>query len=447
MISKLLVVVLIASLPIIPALVIWQQRPLWQYNTSGTANAVAISSDGSVVAVGVQTGTKGGEVLLFNRAGSLLWSRTIDRAISSISISDNASYVLASGFQLIGSAGIFYENGAVYYFGRDGTQLWNYTTSPDVYSRDFPPPIFGSHLSNDGSRVIAQTPFSVFCLDHHGMMLWNYNGTSTNLIHVATSSDASRVAVADTQLRLLNGQGRILWNSTSITNLVQSLVITPDAKYVAVGTAIDGNHGTLYLFNNTGSLLWSRAEDSNPSSIAFSGDESRIVFGTNYHIVSYTIQGDQVWSFSSPPAVLAANLDGSYVLAGLWSDWTQSILVIDGQGQVVWGKPAGEIHGVALSADGSNAVVAAGPPDTGPFSFNSATVYFLLSPRSLVADTGSLYSTLYFIPTIDLVPAASLFLIIPVAGLVLIIVKWWLKTRHQRNEPPTAEMPSLTTQP
>ncbi len=440
-------VVLIASLPIIPALVIWQQRPLWQYNTSGTANAVAISSDGSIVAVGVQTGTKGGEVLLFNRAGSLLWSRTIDRAINSISISDNASYVVASGFQLIGSAGIFYENGVVYYFGRDGTQLWNYTTSPDVYSRDFPPPIFGSHLSNDGSRVIAQTPFSVFCLDQHGKMLWNYNGTSGNFIHVTTSSDASRVAVADTQLRLLSGQGRILWNSTSITNLVQSLIISPDAKYVAVGTAIDGNHGTLYLFNNTGSVLWSRAEDSSPSSIAFSGDESRIVFETNYHIVSYTIQGDQVWSFSAPPAVLAANLDGSYVLAGLWSDWTQSILVINSQGQVVWGKPAGEIHGVALSADGSNAAVAAGPPDTGPFSFNSAAVYFLPSPRTLVADTGSLYSTLYFIPTIDIIPAASFFLLIPVAGLVLIIVKWWLKTRHQNNEPRTREMPSLTTQP
>jgi hypothetical protein len=440
------VVVLVASLPIIPVLVIWQQRPLWQYNTSGTANAVAISSDGSVVAVGVQTGTKGGEVLLFDRAGSLLWSRTIDRAISSISISDNASYIVASGFQLIGSAGIFYENGAVYYFGRDGTQLWNYTTSPDVYSRDFSLPIFGSHLSDDGSRVIAQTAFSVFCLDQHGMMLWNYNSTGTNLIHVATSSDASRVAVADAQLRLLSGQGRTLWNSTRITNLVQSLVITPDAKYVAVGTAIDGNHGTLYLFNNTGSLLWSRAEDSNPSSIAFSGDESRIVFGTNYHIVSYTIQGDQVWSFSAPPAVLAANLDGSYVLAGLWSDWTQSILVIDGQGQVVWGKPAGEIHGVALSADGSNVVVAGGPPDTGPFSFNSAAVYCLPSPRTLVANTGSLYSTLYFIPTIDIIPAASLFLLIPVAGLVLIIVKWWLKTQHHNKEPPIGEMPSLTTQ-
>src|SRR6266516_7537045 len=115
-----------------------------------------------------------------------------------------------------------------------------------------------------------------------------------------------------------------------------------------------------------------------------------------------------------------------------------------GKVQVAWGKPAVEIHGVALSADGSNAVVAGGPPDTGPFSFNSAAVYFLPSPRTLVADTGSLYSTLYFIPTIDLIPAASLFLIIPVAGLVLIIVKWWPKTRHQNKEPPTGEMPSPT---
>ncbi|HVH15029.1 MAG TPA: hypothetical protein VNA15_04845 [Candidatus Angelobacter sp.] len=86
-------------------------------------------------------------------------------------------------------------------------------------------------------------------------MLWTYSRASPSLLHVDISSDASRVVVADAQLRLLSGQGIILWNSTSITNLVESLVITQDAKYVAVGTAIDGNHGTLSLFNNTGNLL------------------------------------------------------------------------------------------------------------------------------------------------------------------------------------------------
>ncbi|HVH15030.1 MAG TPA: hypothetical protein VNA15_04850 [Candidatus Angelobacter sp.] len=113
MISRLLivVVVLLASLPVIPVLVLWQQRPLWQYNTNGTANAVAMSSDGSYVAVGAQTGSRGGGVLFFNRAGPLLWSRTVDRAISSVSISDNASYILVSGFQLSSSPAMFYENG------------------------------------------------------------------------------------------------------------------------------------------------------------------------------------------------------------------------------------------------------------------------------------------------------------------------------------------------
>src|SRR6266516_1235232 len=143
-----------------------------------------------------------------------------------------------------------------------------------MYSRDFPPPIFGSHLSNDGSRVIVQTLFSVFCLDQHGKMLWNYNGTGTNPIHVATSSDASHVAVTDTQLRLLNGQGRILWNSTSITNLVQSLIVSPDAKYVAVGTAMDGHPRPLSLSNNTGSPPWSRADDRNPPSTPFYAHQS-----------------------------------------------------------------------------------------------------------------------------------------------------------------------------
>ncbi|HVH15028.1 MAG TPA: hypothetical protein VNA15_04840 [Candidatus Angelobacter sp.] len=132
------------------------------------------------------------------------------------------------------------------------------------------------------------------------------------------------------------------------------------------------------------------------------------------------------------------------MLAGLWSKWQQSILVLNGQGHAVWGKSAGEVHSVALSADGSNAAVAAGPPDTGPFSFNRAAVYLLPSPRTLVADTGSLYSGLYFIPTLDIIPAASLFIIIPAAGLAFTIFRRWQKIRQQNRKRPTGEIPSMT---
>ena len=429
------IAIILALVMIIPVLALWQQNPLWQYTTNGTTNAVAISSDGSYLATGVQTGQNSGRILLFNRAGTLLWSRTVDRAISSISLSNNGSYIAASGFQLVGTApaAVIYENGAVYYFSRDGTQLWNYTTPFDQLNGDRPP-IFGLQLSSDGSRTIAETPSSILCFDYRGQILWNYNSTTRGLIHMAASSNASYVALFDTQLRLLNGQGKTLWNYSGVLNLVQSLVITPDARYVAVGTAIDGTHGSLYLFNNTGNVLWSRSADSNPLPIAFSGDENTIVIGTNYHIIAYSIQGSQLWSYSAPPAnALAVTSDGSYTLAGLWADWQQSILILNSQGHVVWGKPAGEIHDVVISSDGSYAAVAAGPSDTGPFSFNSAAVYFIPSPRAVVTNTGSIYSLLYFTSTLDIIPTASIFLVIPVAYPVIIITRKRLRIRREQE--------------
>src|SRR5256885_2891332 len=49
---------------------------------------------------------------------------------------------------------------------------------------------------------------------------------------------------------------------------------------------------------------------------------------------------------------MAVSSDGSYVLAGLWADWQQTILILNNQGHVVWGKDAGTIHQVALSEIG-----------------------------------------------------------------------------------------------
>src|SRR6058998_65625 len=118
----LIIVLCLALLLVVPVLALWQQWGLWRYTTYGTTNSIAISSDGSYLAVGVQTGLQTGRILFFDNAGSLLWTHDTDRVISSVAISADGSHIAAGGYQLIGPPGI-YENGIIYYLARDGRIL------------------------------------------------------------------------------------------------------------------------------------------------------------------------------------------------------------------------------------------------------------------------------------------------------------------------------------
>jgi hypothetical protein len=438
MVKKLLAASL-SLFMIIPALALYQQGVLWQYSTSGTPNSVAVSFDGSYLAVGVQTSAKGGVTMLLSKSGALLWSRAVDRAISSVSISADGSYVSAGGFQLIGISGT-YENGAIYYYDRNGTQLWNYTTSPGSFS-SFAPPIFTVKLSSDGSRVVANNGYGTLILDNLGRLLWSHGNPT--LSHTVASSNASYVAEVDSGsgyayasnlLELFNSQGKTLWNSTIVRDVVESLTMSQDARYIAVGSGPDGYHGTLYLYNITGSLLWTRHVNSPPLQIAFSQDDHTIVIGTNWGIISYNSQAQPMLNYTQASAnSLAVSPDGSYILAGLWADWQQTILVLNRQGSVVWGKPASTIHQIAVSADGLYAVAAAGPSDTGPFTANSATVYFLPGPGTLTTSKGSAYSILYFIPSLIIIPPATALPAIPVASVVGRDVRKRLRNRQAKH--------------
>ena len=447
MANRLLLGATLSLFAIAPIVAVLQQGVLWQHSTNGAANSIALSSNGSYVAVGLQTGPASGSIQLYNKAGLLLWTRSVDRAIAAISISANGSYIVAGGYQLIGAYGI-YENGAVYFYDRSGTSLWNYTAGY-TQNGDFHVPIFQVQLSTDGSRVLGTTQSSILCFDNRGKLLWSHNATSTQFIRTAISSNASYVAVADyypgsgyppNQLHMFNSQGRILWNSSAVTDGIDSVAMSRDGKYLAVGSGPSGENGTLYLYNNAGSLVWSRHVNSPPFSTAISGDDSTIVIGTNWGAIGYSIQGNVIWTYNQAPAQsMAVSSDGSYVLAGLWADWQQSILILNNQGHVSWGKDAGTIHQVALSADDSYAAIAAGPSDTGTLSSNSATIYFLPGPRTTTANTGTSYSILYFIPTLAIVPPASVLPAIPVASVIIFDRRKQSKTKRQNTEAPNKD--------
>jgi hypothetical protein len=67
----------------------------WFYNGYGGVDSVAISSDGSFVAAGLETGSQSGRLLLFNRSSSLIWSRDPGRVTYSVGMNEAIPYPMA----------------------------------------------------------------------------------------------------------------------------------------------------------------------------------------------------------------------------------------------------------------------------------------------------------------------------------------------------------------
>src|SRR5438034_11395362 len=97
LVSKLLLGATLSLFAIAPIVSVLQQGVLWQHSTYGAPNSIALSSDGSYVAAGSQTGPASGSIQLYDKAGLFLWTRTVDRALGSISISAKGSSIVDAG--------------------------------------------------------------------------------------------------------------------------------------------------------------------------------------------------------------------------------------------------------------------------------------------------------------------------------------------------------------
>ena len=443
----LVVVLCVAILLVVPVLALWQQWGLWRYSTNGQPNSVAISSDGSYLAVGVGTGPQTGRILFFDRAGSLLWTHDTDRVISSVAISADGSYIAAAGYQFIGHAPllVYYGNGAIYYLARNGTMLWNYTT-PIAVSGGVSSPIFQIRLSSDSTRIVADTLSGMLFLNDLGQVTWTHISAGGVLSHTVMSLDGTYVATVDDRARAFDNQGRSLWNSSIIPPTVQNIAMSPDGRYLAVDEEVSPSNATLYLYNKTGSLLRTQPFNSPPFSMTFSANDATMFTGTQYIVIAFDSSGKTLWNWTTPGvgygvSSLAATSDGSYVLVGIGGDWEQTVLALNNQGNALWGKPVGVVRQAVLSSDGNLAAVAAGSSG-GQYSSGSGSIYLLPGPRSLARDTGPVYSLLYFGQNTGLIPPA---IILPAATSATLIAITVVKSINRSRKNPGAKPESPKT--
>ena len=445
--------ILIAPTTILALLNYSNQQALWSFTTYGWANSVALSSDGSYMALGIATQccgpSRSGQVLLLDKTGRTLWSFGTNSAINSVDISPDGSNIAAAGYLPGTSNSGDTYNGAVYYFGHGGNQLW---TRP-VQAHGGPGSLdlwdLSVRISLDGSRVFVNQGVELSVFSSQGQSLWNYTtgapfrSAANTDSGALVSPDFSFAAMLDNSVHAFNGQGVSTWNSTLPQAWITGAAISPDARYLAVADENQGppNNGTLFLFNKTGALMWTRPLIGSTLTISFSSDDSTMIYqggGTT----ALNLQNRMLWNYTKGEAIsLAATSDGSYAVTGMPYAGQETIRILNSQGALVWGGGGGGwVRQIAISSDNSHTAVAYGPYSSP--SADSASLLFYDGPKNFISQRGSTYSFLYFdhdtntLPTILVFPAA--FAAIP---LVFLIAQRRKKTRSETQKPPSVAKP------
>jgi hypothetical protein len=344
--------------------------PLWTYRASGIIDAVSVSEDGNYTAVAEHfflNGSSGG-ILLFDRAGDLLWERQTGPVMSDVAISDNGSHILAIGYQFLSAPGrSTSQSYEVVALDSNGSVSWTRTSSSP----------YGGAISSDGSRVAVFTQDSVALLTWRGQVLWNSSAAGAGCPGVGpcpvfVSQDGSVVAAGHQGITLLNSDGSVAWTYGE-TNQVWTNSVAPTSSGYLIAAAIDVNlsNSTALLLTGQGVPLWEHHFDSQVLSSAVLQNGSSIGYVTYSNALFYDRAGTLLANYTTDgESTLLPTSNGTFLLGGGGND----LVLFDSAGQERWSSPLQTVLTAAVSGDG--AFVAATTGARGEGALGNSTLYF-----------------------------------------------------------------------
>lgn len=227
---------------------------LWSYQSLSDVRNVIISGDGSTVV----TGFWDNSLMVFDRNGTQLRKLQFDNGFSTVAVSEDGRDVVVGEMDQQAPYG-----GEIVYFDRAGTIFWNYTT---------PVPIVNIAMSSDGQYVAAgglgydlflsPGENDVFFLDRTGKFLWGDRTLRGNI--VAITPDASYIAVASggkKGISLFSHDGVSQWSSKTDGGATDVLLSSSGDRLSAIINPDQSlaNHGPskILTYDGKGKLLWS----------------------------------------------------------------------------------------------------------------------------------------------------------------------------------------------
>ena len=349
------------------------KTPLWVYHAGGTINSVSVSQNGSYIAVGVGFNLTNGAVLLFDKAGNLLWEHPTSRIIGQVSISANGSRIEASGYQLSSGENRAYENAEVYAFDSSGDMLWNRTSSSP----------WSATMSADGSMITIAGSDSLTLLNWQGQAVWTYTAggypTGNNSVQEGPptffeSQNGTRVPVGTNGITTLgSGEDSILVNEAPSPIPESSIAVMPNGTLIAAGGFDSDANGTVLLLTGQGDLVWKHHVDSGVLSEALLPNGSAAAYVTDSNALFYDGGGKLLANYTYGESSLLRTTNGLFLLGAAGGNGLE---LINSAGRLVWSDPLYSVLTDAVSSDGSFAAAASGFGGQGGTGHPSALYFF-----------------------------------------------------------------------
>ncbi|MFX1276264.1 MAG: WD40 repeat domain-containing protein [Promethearchaeota archaeon] len=283
------------------------KRPMWNYSISEVFSSIAISANGSYIAVGGGYDDKG--VYLFNNSGSVpIWTNITDGWIYSIAISDDGSYIAAAS----GSSKVFFFNYA------SSIPLWEAPTSGLALKVE---------ISSDGNYIAAADNAGnlYFFNKMSSTPLWTFSIIDASITSLSMSDDGSYIVIADENYGRMylfhRGSSIPIW-MYNFNQAIESIKFSPEGNFIVVGCL----NGDIFLFNRFFSFpIWTSSIGQPLYLVDISFNGGYIVAqnrGREVYLFN-TKQTKPIWKYllesapgPQPSTSLDMSLNGKYIVSG-----------------------------------------------------------------------------------------------------------------------------------
>jgi len=278
------------------------------YSTSQSVNSVAISSNGTYIAVG--DGAAGfGKAYLFNSSSSTpMWSFQFGEEVEAVTISADGFYIAAtSGWGTTRGVSVFNK-----LYSPSKTPLWSYDPSAGMYL---------AKLSSDGSRLAATTANVLYLFNTTNAaapLLWSYNvGTFIRGLDLSSNGSIIAIGADGGNFMLFNdtvsGPKTPMWTVNTLDQGRKDVSVTPDGNYILAGS------DKLYMFNKSVTSpklsIWTYDVGDDIYSLTMTPDRDFIAFvDSDDYLYFYNKTNGILWSIDDfEPRTVVMSSNGKYL--------------------------------------------------------------------------------------------------------------------------------------
>lgn len=246
-------------------------------------------------------------------------------------------------------------------------------------------------ISGDGKFIAAgDSPYRrqnisrVLFYSASGDTLWEYP-VGSDIYSIALSSNGEYLAAGgfNSLLYLFNQSGMVLWkygeSDHILNNTVSNVAISRNGSTIAASC----DDGYQYIFSRDGKVLSKNKKEGDGWGMALTGDGAFIAQGYyDGKVFLTTVNGTRVWISAINGGIqdIAISRDGSRIVAG---NGNGTIVLLDRSGKILWHYAAGKGNiAVAISDDGKYIAARGGNSDI-YFLNSDGVVIWKYDPRAV----------------------------------------------------------------